>query len=371
MKKIGVWAALIALLTGVLTGCGSGGSASNKYIEIKQYDGLEIEKVDGSKITDDDVEQEIQTRMESASESKTEVPDRPIKKGDTIILDCSAKGEDGKVLAGTELHDHELEIGSGAFIAGWEDACIGKPYGKEFTFDLKFPDEYQEDLAGKNATWTVTAKGMVTGKKDAKLTDDMVKKLSDTAKTVDEYKAEVKKSLQENQDITNRQILESEVWDALLKQTKVKEYPADRLDEEVDKAIKSYKEMAEQYQMSYEDFLAQSGMDEKELVKQVKSQVKEQLKRELAAELLLDELDLNMSKEDYTNKYKEMAKLYGYGKEYKQFISAAGKDIAKQLAEQSVVADWLIEHAKQVESKSETTDDASGQEDKAMGDSQK
>lgn len=371
MKKIGVWTAVIALLAGVLTGCGSGGSASNEYIEIKQYDGLEIDKVDESKVTDEDVEQEIQTQLEAMSENKTEVPDRPIKKGDTIVVDCSAKDKDGKVLDGTQLQDYELEIGSGSFIAGWEDACIGKPYGKEFTFDLKFPAEYRDDLAGKNATWTVTAKGMVAGKKEAKLTDDTVKKLSDTAKTVDEYKAEVKKTLQENQESSNRQLLESEVWEALMKQTKVKEYPKERLDKEVDKALKSYQELAAQYQMSYEDFLAQSGMTEKELEKQVKSQAKEDLKRDLATELLLDELDLKMSKDEYTEKYKELAKLYGYGKEYKQFIQAAGKDLAKKIAEQSTVAAWLVDHAKQVEPKDETTDGASGQEDKAMGDSQK
>ena len=362
MKRFGVWAVILALLAGVLTGCGSDGTASNKYIEISQYDGLKIDKVDDAEVTDEMVDEEIESTLDALGENKTEVPDRPIKKGDKIVLDCSAKDKDGKVISGTELKDYELEIGSNAFIPGWEDACIGQPYGKEFTFDLKFPEGYgSEEISGKNATWTVTAKGRITGRKKAKLTDKTVQKISETSTTVKEYREEVKKNLTEEREHSNRSILEQEVWDALLKKTKVKEYPKDRLEEVRDEYTDRYKEMAKQYNMSYEEFLAQGGMTEKTLKEEIDKQVKEDLKREVATELLLKELDLELSGDDYTEKYKELSKLYGYGGDDDLFVQAIGEDKAKEIAEQATISDWLIDHAKQVESK----------KDKAAGDSQK
>ncbi len=366
MKRFGVWAVILALLAGVLTGCGSDGTASNKYIEISQYDGLEIDKVDDADISDKEmderVDQEIKATLEALGTNKTEVPDRPIKKGDKIILDCSAEDEEGKVLSGTELKDYELEIGSGSFIPGWEDACIGQPYGKRFTFSLKFPEGYgSEEISGKNAMWTVTAKKRITGRKKAKLTDETVKKISDSSKTVEEYREEVKKNVAEELKHSNRSILEQEVWTALLKNTEVKEYPEDRLKKEINSYIGNYKEMAEQYNMSYAEFLKQNGLTEKSLKKEVTAQAQENLKRDLVTELLVDKLNLKLSKGDYTDKYKELAETYGYGDKYEQFIAIAGEDKVKKLAEQSALSDWLIDHAKQVEPK----------KDKAAGDSQK
>lgn len=370
MKKISVWTAVLALLAGVLAGCGHKGSVSNQYITIKQYNGLEIEAPDQTEITDEDVEQEISSQLQTLSAGQTEVPDRAIKEGDTVVLDAKATDKDGNVPKGTVLNDYELRIGSGKFIPGWEDACIGKKFGKEFTFDLKFPDDYStEELAGQTVTWTVTVKGLIAGKTAAGLTDDMVKQLSTKSSTVKEYKAEVKKRLKDNLESSNRQILETEVWEALMEQAEVKEYPKDRLEKKINEGIMSYRNLAEQYGMSYEDFLSESGLTEKDLRKEIKKSAKEELKKDLAAELLMDELGIDMSKKDYEKKYEELATLYGYGGDADQFVAAAGEDLAKQLAERSAVSDWLIKHAKQVK-KTSGSQDQTEQEDKAMGDSQ-
>ena len=223
------------------------------------------------------------------SSGQYEVPDRAVKEGDTVVLDAKATDADGNTPQGTVLTDRELTIGSGAFIPGWEDACIGKTFGKEFTFDLKFPDDYSsEDLAGKTVTWTVTVKGLAKQTDASALTDDMVKQLSTTSSTVKEYRAEVKKRLKDNLESSNRQILETEVWEALMDQVEVKEYPKDRLEKKINEGITSYRDLAEQYGMSYEDFLSESGMTEQDLRKEIKKSAKEELKKDLATELLLD-----------------------------------------------------------------------------------
>ena len=223
MRKITIITAVVLAAVLMMTGCGSS-TASNDYIEIKQYKGLEIEKVDDAAVTDDEVDQYIESKLETFSQEnvKTSVPKRKIKKGDTIMLNCKATGEDGKVIEGTELKDYQLTIGSGAFFEGWEDSCIGKPFGKEFKFDLKFPDDYgTEEIMGKNATWTVTAE-LVEKSDAAKLTDKTVGKLSEKSKTVEEYRKEVKDLLTEQKEKTNQNTLQTEIWEAVMDQTEVK-----------------------------------------------------------------------------------------------------------------------------------------------------
>ena len=400
MRRLGWIIAAVLAAALMLAGCGKvtvdnmkkksiKAPIENEYIKINKVEGLELERVKPAEVTDEMVETEIQSQLEGVSTSKTEVPDRPIKKGDTILLDCSAKGKDGKVLEGTELNDYELEIGSGVFIPGWEDACIGKPYGKAFTFDLKFPEGYgSEEMSGQNATWTVTAKGLVTGQNEAKLDNETVKKLSKTAKTVDEYKAEVKKTLEEENKTMSEQQLQQDVWEAIEKETEVKKYPQDRIDAKVKEAQESYKNMAKQYGMSYEEMLEQYGMKEEDLNNQMKQYAEETLKTELIVDLVLEKLGLEPSDEDYQDMYKDLADKYGYGTAVDTFLKAAGEDEAKLLARQMYVTDWLIAHAdikdvdqkKLEESEDPNANDTVGtvdedgeaqteQQDKAAGDS--
>ena len=379
MKKLA--AALVLVLTAAmaLTGC-AGGSASNEYIKIKQYKGLEIDKVDTSVVTDQDVDKYIESQLAGQSSEKTEttVPKRKIKKGDLILLDCSAKDSKGKVVEGTELNDYQLEIGSGAFIPGWEDACIGKPFGKNFTFKLKFPDDYgTEKIAGKTVTWTVKAKGLVKQQKAAKLTDKMVKTLSEKSKTVEEYKKEVKDLLTDQKEKAAQDTLQTEIWDAVMEQTEVKKYPEDELNDIIGQYKESYENMAAQYNMTYEQLLQQMGTDDETITQQIKEQAQEQLKRQMITELLMDELKIKISDKDYEAKYAEFGELYGLG-DADAFLNAAGEDRAKEMVQESYVADWMIEHAKQVEPKEDEDADSgdSGSEaadpkDKAAGDSQK
>ncbi len=363
MKKVLSLLAFCLAAAVIMSGCGSSsGAASNKYITINKYDGLEVDAVEDSTVTDKKVDEYIESQLATLTTSKTEVPDRPIEKGDTILLDCQAADADGKVLDGTVLTDYELEIGSNSFIEGWEDACIGKPFGQEFTFDLQFPEGYgSEEISGKNATWTVTAKALVTGEEKAELTDENAKKLAayDDLKvsTVDDYKKAVKDMLSQQYETNSHDTLEMEVWEAVMKETEVKKYPDGAVDKKVDSYLQTYKDMAEAYGMTFEDFLSQNGMDEEQVNKELTSAAEEAVKKELITELLLDELKIKISKDDYTKKYEEFAKKYGFS-DVDSFLKEAGEEEAKELVDESYVADWLIEHCKQVKKADNAEDEA-------------
>ena len=190
-KKLTVLAAGICALSLLLTGCSS--EISNDYVTITKYKGVEIDKVDADAISDNDVETQINSVLQSKS-TTTEVTDRAAQTGDTVTIDYEGK-KDGEAFKGGTATDAQLTLGSGQFIDGFEDGVVGHNIGDTFDLDLTFPENYgNEDLAGQAVVFTVTLKG-ISQTDVPELTDEFVQSVSDTSKTVEEYKKEIKKSL--------------------------------------------------------------------------------------------------------------------------------------------------------------------------------
>ena len=138
----------------VMTGCGNKG-ISNDKITIKQYKGLEVEKVDPVEVTDTDVEDSINSTLQTKS-TQNDITDRPAQEGDVVTIDYEGK-KDGVAFDGGTAQDQQLELGSGSFIDGFEDGIVGHNIGETFDLNLTFPEDYKsEDLAGQAVVFTVT-----------------------------------------------------------------------------------------------------------------------------------------------------------------------------------------------------------------------
>ena len=74
-----------ALLGGCGGDTGAKGAISNDNITIKQYKGLEIEKVETIAVTDEDVEMSIQSDLETLA-TKTDITGRAAQLGDIAII---------------------------------------------------------------------------------------------------------------------------------------------------------------------------------------------------------------------------------------------------------------------------------------------
>ena len=257
MKKR-IIAALVGICTvAVMTSCGNKG-ISNDKITIKQYKGLEVEKVDPVKVTDTDVEDSINSTLQTKS-TQNDITDRPAQKGDVVTIDYEGK-KDGVAFDGGTAQDQQLELGSGSFIDGFEDGIIGHNIGETFDLNLTFPETYDNnpDLVGQAVVFTVTL-DKISEVIVPELTDELVAELSESAKTIEDYKKEVKEDL----ETSNKQAAESEqqqnVWDALMEQCTVEKYPKDKKQETIDNITTQYGSIASMYGMDDVDtFLEQA-----------------------------------------------------------------------------------------------------------------
>ena len=80
------------------------------------------------------------------------------KNGDTVVIDFAGfLGEEQ--FAGGTATDYPLQLGSGTFIAGFEEQLVGAKVGESRDVSVKFPDDYvAKNLAGKDVVFKVTIK---------------------------------------------------------------------------------------------------------------------------------------------------------------------------------------------------------------------
>ena len=122
--------------------------------KLGQYKGIEVTKEDTT-VTDAELDQRIASILQANPEI-TEITDRPAQEGDTVNIDYVGM-KDGVAFDGGTAEGYDLELGSGAFIDGFEDGLIGANVGEERSLNLTFPEDYgNADLAGQAVVFYVT-----------------------------------------------------------------------------------------------------------------------------------------------------------------------------------------------------------------------
>lgn len=117
-----------------------------------------IPEIKTPRVTKKEIEQRINELLKAASKIKDVEDNRELKEGDIAVIDFEGF-VDGTAFEGGKAEDYALEIGSGSFIPGFEDALVGMKKGETKEINVTFPKEYgSADLAGKDAMFKVTLK---------------------------------------------------------------------------------------------------------------------------------------------------------------------------------------------------------------------
>ena len=345
MKNKILTVALGVFLAATLSGCSS--ELSNEYITIKQYEGLEVPQVEQVEVTEDQILNRIDYYL-NADAVKKEVTDRAAKEGDTVDIDFVGK-VDGAEFEGGAASGQELELGSGRFIGangdykGFEEQIEGHEAGESFDIEVKFPDSYTEELAGKVAVFSIKL-NHIYEVSVPELTDDWVKENSIESKNVKSYKEEI-------QD----QIQNTELWmstlTALVDQVEVKKFPEGEVEEQQTTITDYYQQMASAYGVEFEEFLSSYlGMTEEEFQEEAKKLAEDAIKQQLAVELLAEKKKQEISDDEYEIGLKRYAAAAGYTNDsIEEYEEKYGKELIQDSLLQEKVAKYLAKSCVQVE----------------------
>lgn len=338
---------LAGLLAGVmiLTGCAQSTGLETEELKISCYKGVEIAEIEKpAEIVDEDVEVEIQSMLE-ANATITEITDRAVQDGDTVDINFVGK-VDGKEFDGGSADNYSLVIGSGTFIDGFEDSIIGHKAGDTFDWNGQFPEEYTEELAGKDCVFTITVNA-ITVEEKPELNDEFVKKVSETATTVEEYKKEIKTQLTETVQSEYEYSVKSAAWKAVLDNTEVLVWP-ESVDKTYNDLLEQYKSIAEYYGSDYEEFIdAQMGTTLEEFEADMMSQVQESEKEMMAAAAIAEKEGIKLTDEKYEEQLAYMAEIYGYA-DAEAVKEVAEEEELREIALAFLVMDFVVEHCVQV-----------------------
>ncbi len=337
---------ILAVVLGLCMVLSLGGCSKKEYalendsIKIKKYKGLEVEKVDVLEVTDADVEESI--NMTIKQEGKTiAITDRAVQNGDEIILDYAGK-LNGEAFQGGTASDQTLVIGSGQFIPGFEEAIIGHNVGETFDIDVTFPEDYgNEELNGQAVVFTITVDKIVGY---PELTDALVAELQVEEKTAEEYRARVKSDLEASNKQAADSELEQKVWEELINNCVVDEYPQEKYNELSTQINNQYNYYAQMYGVTVDQLL--QGIFGVSLDEMIKNR----MMQEFAVSLIAKKEKLTVSDEYYTTKLAEYAAEYGYSSA-EEMEESAGKENLQITMKQELVAQFLMENCIQVEEK--------------------
>ncbi|MCF0228897.1 MAG: FKBP-type peptidyl-prolyl cis-trans isomerase [Parasporobacterium sp.] len=178
-------------------------------------------------VSDDEVEVYMNSITSAGTTTET-VTEGTVQNGDTVNIDFSGKleGEEEPFDGGTAA-GYDIVLGSGTFIPGFEEQVEGHEIGETFDITVTFPDEYTEELAGKNAVFTITI-NYVTVTIVPELNDEYVQTFS--AENLDQPLNSVEELRQYTYDYLYNQRLESSVMESLLSKGKVISYNKDSLE---------------------------------------------------------------------------------------------------------------------------------------------
>ncbi|MBQ6315344.1 MAG: trigger factor [Mogibacterium sp.] len=318
-------------------------------LKVGTYKGLEIEKVEtvvGEKELQDELErvQKSQARMETVEDRKTE-------NGDTVIIDFEGR-VDGEVFAGGTAENFELKLGSGQFIPGFEEQLEGKDAGEEVDVEVVFPGDYHaEELAGKPAVFKCKIHEI---KKEIlpEIDDELASDVSEF-ETLEEYKADLLKKLQEKAAETDLSVMKDRTLEALYQANEI-EVPEAMIAAEVDNMLYDMDRSLAGQGIKLQQYMDWMGKTIDDLRNESRSDAERRVRTRVLLKNVIRQEGLEVEEEEVEALMKEFGEQYGM--DIDQVRTMAGEQTEnyfREDAQTKKAIDFLFDNAVQVEKKEE------------------
>ena len=311
-------------------------------IKLGKYKGVKVEAMDTT-VTDDDVQAELD-KVKEQNARLVAADDKAVENGDQTTIDFEGF-VDGVAFEGGKGDDYPLTIGSHAFIDTFEEQLIGKKVGEEVEVNVTFPEQYQaEELAGKPAMFKVTIKEIKV-KEYPEIDDDFAQDVSEFD-TLEEYKADIKKNLEEKKAQEAASDKESKVIEAIVEDSEM-DIPEKMIEAQCQQMVEEFAQNIAMQGISFEQYMQFTGSTPEMLLEQVTPQAEERIKARLVLEAVVKAENIEVSDEEFEKELEEMAKQYNMElDQIKQFTTDADKETIKKDIAVQKAAKLVVDAAK-------------------------
>jgi|LSQX01.1.fsa_nt_gb trigger factor len=313
---------------------------------LGQYKEIEIEK-DEISVSSEEVELAIEQALEKASFLGNKA-EGSLEMGDTAIFDFKGL-KDGVAFEGGTAENHQLEIGSGQFIPGFEEQMLGMMPEEEKTIDITFPEDYHaEDLKGQAVKFEIKL-WEIKQKIKPELNDEFVRNQNNELKTVEEYKKHLENDLMNAKQLEEKNRIINSLVQKVGENAEI-DVPQAMVDGEVERYKNQMLQQIQQYGIDLETYVGFTGQTMEQFEQQVNELSLMRVREYLALEKVGEVEKIAATKAEVDQKYQEIADMY------KMSIKEVKQHIQPEMIEKEVVfnktIDFIYDNSKLIEKKS-------------------
>ncbi len=275
-------------------------------IKLGDYKNLDVKK-QSAKISKKEIEDKIKN-LQSKYAEIVEKETGAAEEGNTAIIDFIGY-VDGKELEGGKGENYPLELGSNTFIPGFEENVKGMKINEEKSIDLKFPENYTEDLKNKDVTFKVTLKGLKE-RVYPEINEEFFMDLGyDDVKTKEELEAKIKEDLtaQKEKELDNKytdECLEKAANNMTI------DLNEEIVDDEVHHMIHQFEDQLKMQGLNLDQYMQFSGVTHEDLHKQMEGEATKRVKYRYLLEAVIDAEKIEVTDEEAKEEEHNIAKEY-------------------------------------------------------------
>ena len=271
------------------------------------------------KVTKEEIEHEINHMKEHMAEVVIK-ENGSIEEGNTAVIDFEGF-VDGKKLEGGTGANYPLEIGSNTFIPGFESGLIGASVGETRELNLKFPENYTEELKNKDVLFKVTVRE-IKERVMPEINKDFFEDLGiDGVDSIEKLEEHVKKDLEEHKNHEADDKYVDELLHIATDNMKV-EINNEIIDSEIERMINQYRQELQMQGVSLEQYLSMTNTKLEDMKSMMKPQAIARIKTRYLLEAIIDEKKLVATKEEIEKEIKDSCDKYGIEKD--EFLRYVG-----------------------------------------------
>lgn len=311
---------------------------------LEGYKGIEVEKVN-AEVTEEMLLEELE-KTQNMNARLVSVTDRAVENGDTTIIDYKGFVGEHQFDGGT-AEGQELEIGSNKFIPGFEEQLVGAKVGEEVKVTVTFPETYHsEELAGKEAVFIVNVNDIKMKELPA-LDDEFAKDVSEFD-TLEEYKASIKKELEESSKDSAEAAQRDKVIEAVAGLLDV-EIPEKMVDGEVDGMLRDFDQQLKYQGLSLEQYIQFTGGKIDDLKVQMRPDALMRVKTGLVIEKVAEQEKLEVNDADIDAEIARIAEIQNKSvEETRKIFEQNDFEYLKENLKSKKAVDFLVSQAKLV-----------------------
>ena len=297
--------------------------ATRPEINLGKYTGYELGKAT-AEVKDDEVDAAIEAlRKQNATVAPKE---GQAEKGDIVVMDFEGS-VDGVPFEGGAAENHELELGSGAFIPGFEDQLIGASAGIEVDVKVKFPENYGPDeISGKDAVFHCKIHE-VKQKVLPQLDEEFIKDLNiPGVADLEQLKANRKEALLKQKEANAKQEYLNKLVEEI-KKVSTFDIPEEIVKEEAENRKKQLEQRLQQSGIDLEQYLILTKSNEEDLNKQLEEEARKGLESFFVMDSVGEKEKLNITEEELEFELAKMAEQYNMTVE--QIKNALGQQLGQ------------------------------------------